>query len=672
MKRPLTVAPAGLALWCVVASFAAAQEGGESSKRASPLGVRQQRVERMLEDLERKFKSLSISLQATEPERAQRLDQTLEEARRMLIAERMSKITQLLDQAQLDSATSDQKAILADIRELLELLLDEKSDRDKAREEYERLAEFKRQIEKVLEQERGEKRQADRLANKDDTLKALQAKIKALEAVIEQQTKLIAATEAARGEGIQLFGPLATRQAGVRSDAEAIAAEMASEAGDPKPGEKPETGSDGAKPAEGGSAKPPSSGEAGPGGETNEGDANASEGGDQASPQRSRPAEPGEKSLKQAIQDQQRAEGNLQQGKGKAAQQDEETALDNLKRALADLKKESSRIASLPAEAFEQMAGKQDDIANQTAQIGQKMQEGGQQGGGEQGGGQQGGGQQGGGEQKPTPGQQKLKDAQQSMQKASGDLRKQDPADASRQQGKAIKDLEEALREIEERLAQLRDETQIEKLARLEGRFREMLARQQQATADTLGFEKKREEAGGQLKRSDRLALGKVAAEELSLAEAAQQALDIILDDGTSVVFADVVEQVRDDLQSVAKLLDARQTDTYTTTLQKEIEITLEELIEALQEAQKQKKEGSGGSGGGGGGEEPLLPGSAELKLLRSAQLRINRRTAAIDTARSGGAELNEVMKVELQGLAGRQAEIGEMTIRILERSAGQ
>jgi hypothetical protein len=136
-------------------------------------------------------------------------------------------------------------------------------------------------------------------------------------------------------------------------------------------------------------------------------------------------------------------------------------------------------------------------------------------------------------------------------------------------------------------------------------------------------------------------------------------------------VFADVVEQVRDDLQSVAKLLDAKQTDTYTTTLQKEIEITLEELIEALQEAQKQK-EGSGGGGGGGGGEEPLLPGSAELKLLRSAQLRINRRTVAIDTARSEGTELNETMKLELQGLAGRQAEIGEMTVRILERSAGQ
>jgi len=635
----------------------------------------------MLEDLERKFKSLSVSLQETEPDRAKKLDSTLQEARRLLLAERMAKITGLLDQAQLDSATGDQKLILADIRELLELLLDEQNDRDKAREEYERLAEFKRQIEQVLQQEREEKREADRLANKEDTLKALTAKIKAIEALIERQKELIASTETARGEGVQAFSPLVPRQVEVRNDTEQVAQEMSREAGDQVQQEASTGERSSDSPGKSSSAKQPSAAQGSESagenqsksGEAKSGEAKPGQPG--AAP--SRPAEPGEKALRQAIQNQTQAESNLQQGKGKAAQQDEQTALENLQRSLAELKKESSRIASLPKEAFDKMAGKQDDIANQTAQIGAKMEKGpesGEQGadgqGGRQGGSQ--GGNQQGGDKKPTPGQQKVQQAQQSMQKAAGDLRQQDPADASRQQGKAIKDLEEALREIEERLAQLREETQIEKLARLEGRFREMLARQQQATADTRNLEKKRQESGGELKRTDRLAVAKVAAEELSLSEAAQQALDIILDDGTSVVFADVVEQVRDDLKRVTQLLDAKQTDHFTTTLQKEVEITLEELIEALQEAQKQKEGGSGGGGGGGGGQEPLLPGSAELKLLRSAQLRINRRTAAIDSARGDATELNEIVKDELEGLAGRQAEIGEMTVRILERDAGQ
>jgi hypothetical protein len=269
------------------------------------------------------------------------------------------------------------------------------------------------------------------------------------------------------------------------------------------------------------------------------------------------------------------------------------------------------------------------------------------------------------------------------MDQASGGLRKQDPNDASRQQGKAIKELEDALQEIEERLAQLREETQLEKLARLEARFREMLSVQQRITAQTQVFDKKRQESGGNLTRPDRLAVGALGGDEsrmeavldpmtkqiklpMGLAGHAQQALDVIIDDGTSVVFPDVVEQLRDDLIGAGKLLtEHARTDQYTQTLQKEIETTLEELIEALQQAQSQKE---GGGGGGGGGEPPLLPNSAELKLLRSAQLRINRRTAAIETARPKEGTLDESLKGEAQTVAIRQAEIAEMTIRILER----
>src|SRR5262249_57565732 len=110
-------------------------------------------------------------------------------------------------------------------------------------------------------------------------------------------------------------------------------------------------------------------------------------------------------------------------------------------------------------------------------------------------------------------------------------------------------------------------------------------------------------------------------AKDPGLAGKAQLALDIILDDGTSVVFPDVVEQLRDDLISVGNLLaDNLRTDQYTATLQKEIETTLQELTQPLQQAQQQKQ-GSGG-GGGGGGQEALFPKSAEVKLVRSAHFR--------------------------------------------------
>lgn len=651
-----------------------------TSGGATPLGVRQQRVERMMEDLDRKFQALQRAIGEKEPERAERLKITLDKAKELLIQKRMGDITKLLDQTQLETASDGQKAVLADIRALLEILLDERSDRDKAREEFERLSEWKKQIEDILKQERGEKRESDRLGDKDKTLGDLQAKIKAMEAAIAKQKEVISATEAARAEGIQGLGKAAEGQSEARKKAEAIANQIAKEAGDEKPPfeAKPMSaegapGKNGAKGAEGSKG-----GEGSKGAEGSEGFKGAPGSAGEAKPAGGRPPEPGEKPLKQAIENQQKAEGNLQEGKGKAAQQEEETALANLERALAELKNEQSRIASLPPEAFEKMAKKQDDIANQTGQLEEKMQKGGPSDG-EGAEGAEGGG-------KPKPGQQKVAQAKKSMQQASGGLRKQDPNDASRQQSKAIKDLEEALQEIEERLAQLREETQIEKLARLEARFAEMLAIQKQLTVQTLALDKKRGDNNGTLSRSDRNATRGIGDEErrmsavinpetkvsekpVGLAGRAQQALDIIIDDGTSVVFPDVVEQLRDDLINVGNLLaDDVRIDQYTLTLQKEIETTLEELIEALQQAQKQKEGGMGG-GGGGGDEPPLLPNSAELKLLRSAQLRINRRTVAIETTRPmGGGELDATMKNEVQTVAGRQAEIAEMTVRILER----
>ena len=633
-------------LMCPWASLASAQDAPPAPSGTSPLGIRQQRVERMMEELERKFKGLKLALQQNEPERAQRLQQTLNRAKELLIQKRMGDVTRLLDEAQLDTAGDGQKAVLADIRALLALLLNEKNDRDKAREEFERLDQWRRDIENLIRAERGEKRESDRLANKDKTVGDLAAKIKAVEALIREEKGIVAATQSARLEGIQGLGKITTQQEGTRHRSEALANQIAKEAGDPHGPFEP-------KPI-----VPPTDTPTEPATEATA----------------ARLPEPAEKPLTQAVANQREAEESLQQGKGKAAQQEEETALANLERALAELKHESQRLAALPPEVFDKMARKQDDLANQTSQVERKMQQASQQPTEGQPSNPSGG--------KPQPGQQKVAQAQKSMQQASGGLRQQEPSDASRQQGKAIKELEEALQEIADRLNQLREETQVEKLARLEARFREMLATQQRLSAQTVELEKKRSKAGGQLARSERNAVRAIGdderrmeavkseteAKDSGLAGKAQQALDIIIDDGTSVVFPDVVEQLRDDLISVGNLLaDNMRTDQYTTVLQKEIETTLEELIDALQKAQQQKQ-GGGGGGGGGGGQEPLLPNSAELKLLRSAQLRINRRTVALDQSRPQGRPLDDVLKGETRKIADRQSEIAEMTVRILER----
>ncbi|MCH8253117.1 MAG: hypothetical protein IID36_11755, partial [Planctomycetes bacterium] len=64
----------------------------------------------------------------------------------------------------------------------------------------------------------------------------------------------------------------------------------------------------------------------------------------------------------------------------------------------------------------------------------------------------------------------------------------------------------------------------------------------------------------------------------------------------------------------------------------------------------------------------PLLPGSAELKLLRSSQKRVNQRTAAIDEARTAGDEPEAALLRSLENTVERQAQCAEMAREIRDR----
>jgi uncharacterized membrane protein YgcG len=708
------------------AHLATAQDGPSGSGRGTALGVRQQRVERMVSEIERKFKALATALKETEPERAERLLEALKESRELQLNGRMTEIVKLLDQSQLDSALGGQQQALLDIRKLLALLLNEQNDREKALEESERLEKFRQQIESILQDQIKQKMEADRTANKDKTLADLEAQIKAVEELIQKQKAVNDETQAARGGAASKLGPVTDKQRQVKDEtgkaADAMSGDEASKgapaeegdpnspesksgaaksgdakkggkAGEPKSspqegdkgadepaeGEKPEGespegeksegekssnakssggekskgGKSGGKKSDSGEGSPQPGGEQPEGDESQENEEGKSDEDGEKKPPRAKPQLPAEQALRSAKQNQQKAENQLNKGKPRAAGQDQEKALEDLQKALSELKNDRDRIASLPPEAFKQMSEKQTDTSEQTKQLHAEMKQGKPQDGKSDGG-------------KPSAGSESVQKAQQQMDQAAGDLDSQDPESASRKQAKAIKDLEKALEEIEERLAQLREETQLEKLARLEARFKEMLARQKEASKQTLDLHARRD-SSGELSRVDRLAVGKVSAEEQALAEAAQQAYDIIVEDGTSVVFPEIVGQLRDDMASVGQMLAGQKTDPYVQSQQREIEISLEELIEALKKAQSQKESSGGGGGGGGGGEQPLLPSSAELKLLRFSQLRINRRTEAFDKNRPG-EDLGDDLRGEMQNISKRQQDVSDMTLRILER----
>ena len=596
-----------------------------SGSTPSALGVRQQRVERMMNDLEQKFINLSQKLKASEPERANRLIETLQEAKQLLIQKRMGDISDLLGSTNLEAATAEQQRVIQDLRLLIRMLLDDSLDDQKRRqEEKERLERWRKEIQAIIREELPQERESQKLSDVDGTLQTLEEKISAVGQLIERQVAVNQQTEEAKGRGLQAVDQAANSQHEVRQQTEAVERSLA----DPQ------------------SSDPQSS------------DPQSSDPQSDQSPPK--PKGPGQQKLKEASRNQRDAEQRLSGGEAEEAKENQQQALNALNEAVEELKKERERIANLPPEATEALAEEQLETRDRTAQLDDQMKtapsasptEAGESS-----------------SSQSSPGQSQIAKAQQRMENAANRLQNQDAEGANREQNEAIKNLNEALEEIEDRLSQLKEETQEEKLARLGARFTEMLARQQVVSAQTLELDEK-QIATGTLRRSDRLALAKLAAEENALAEMSQEAYDLLVEDGTSVVFPRIVEDLKTDLQQCADGLKKQRTDSLTQLVQSEVETTLEELISALQRAQKEKQEndeGGGSSGGGGGGNQPLLPPSAELKALRSAQMRVNRRTKQVDQLREV-ITTDPQIRAEIQNLFGRQAKIVEMTDEMIEK----
>jgi hypothetical protein len=244
--------------------------------------------------------------------------------------------------------------------------------------------------------------------------------------------------------------------------------------------------------------------------------------------------------------------------------------------------------------------------------------------------------------------------AKRHMDDASGELDRADPEEAGRDQDLALEELEQAQRELEEALNQLRREERQETLRDLESRFREMLSRQRAINEATLALHGLGEE---HFTRAERLRLAELSVEERSLSERASTCLHILDEEGTTVVFPRVVGHVAADMATVADRLAAYQVGELTQLLEREIVETLEQLVGAVQRMQQENEQSAGGMQMGGDGNDPLLPASAELKLLRSSQQRVNDWTIVIEGARAAGTETEEGLDEALAGAAARQAE---------------
>jgi hypothetical protein len=182
-----------------------------------------------------------------------------------------------------------------------------------------------------------------------------------------------------------------------------------------------------------------------------------------------------------------------------------------------------------------------------------------------------------------------------------------------------------------------------------------------------LGPEASRDEAEA---RKDRRTAETLSEKERAIALIAEDVIDLLAEDGTTLVFPGIVEEIRGDILNAAGLLSRMEAGERTQRIQKEVETALEEILKALEVAQKSPpppNPNQGRSSKSGAG--PLLPLSAELKMVRSLQARVNQRTREFDLARK--PELTPEDKLQVSAIQKKQKEV-EAMLRKLRAAVGE
>jgi hypothetical protein len=266
----------------------------------------------------------------------------------------------------------------------------------------------------------------------------------------------------------------------------------------------------------------------------------------------------------------------------------------------------------------------------------------------------------------------RVEDGNYHQKRAEDELAKKKNHDASAKQNDAIKELEKAKKELEKLLRQMREEELERLLAALQARCEKMLAMQMQVLTGTEATHKsilanldqkpKHENKQESLRLSD---------QEKDIVVEANKAMEMLEAEGSAVAFPEVFQQVREDMKHVQRRLEVTEVGSVTQTIERDIIETLKEMIEALKKARQEldsKQSKSNNSNSGPPPDQKLLDQIAELKMIRSLQLRVNARTQVYGKqyeANEGEQTADRNIRRELNNLAERQERIFDITNRI-------
>lgn len=227
---------------------------------------------------------------------------------------------------------------------------------------------------------------------------------------------------------------------------------------------------------------------------------------------------------------------------------------------------------------------------------------------------------------------ERLRRAQERMKEAREKLEKFERDGALEAQKKALQELEEVKGELEQILRQMREEEAKRSLAQMETQLKTLIQLQRGIQDDTkrldgIPGEKRSQEFIDETTRLSR--------REKELSVKADSLLTQLREDGRARMITEILTETTADMRQIADLLANGKADAVTLAVEADVLEALEEMLAAVEEAERkiqddEKQEGEESETAGAEQDPALIDRIAELKMIRSAQLRILRRTQTI------------------------------------------
>jgi hypothetical protein len=258
----------------------------------------------------------------------------------------------------------------------------------------------------------------------------------------------------------------------------------------------------------------------------------------------------------------------------------------------------------------------------------------------------------------------RIQEAIENMKQLEEEIMKGKRPEAEREGDQAIAKLEEAKKKLEDLIRQLREEELERVLAALINRCQKMLAMQEEVLRGTLRVQNEIEISPSKKAERVHVQAGlNLSDDELKIVHEATKAIEILETEGTAVAFPEVFQQVREDMKHVQRRLKGTDFGDVTVTIEVDIIDTLKEMIKALEKAKKDLDDKKNPPKPNDNPPPPpqdqkLIEKIAELKMLKSMQLRVNARTELYSRRYQGEQAAEAGIREELRELSGRQERI--------------